>query len=66
MSRIIQRNTEAALRYLATQMMNQVGETWEDCCNSAEIVANRLRARGVGEESLSGHLYAEAYRYEDM
>ena len=62
----LQKNTNNALHYLATQMMNQAGETWEDCCNSAERTASRLRANGISEGSIAPHLYAEAYRFENV
>jgi len=60
-----QKNINNALHYLATQMMNE-GETWEDCCNSAERTASRLRANGISEGSIAPHLYAEALRFEDI
>lgn len=60
---------EKAVHYLATQMLNQVGVEWDECCDSAEIAAKRLRWRDgyeASDEEVTANLYAEAYRYEDM
>jgi len=64
---------ENALHYLASAIYRgEVGAEWEDCCDSAEAAAHRLRFQyypahaPMRDRDLAPLLYAEAARYEDM
>ena len=51
--------------HLATVMMND-GSSWEECCDSVEVIERRLRSEGHRNDGLITQLRVEAYRYEDM
>lgn len=55
---------DEAKHYLARMMMNQVGEEWEDCCNSVDFFI--AQQGDISENELTSRLYGEACRYEDM